>query len=93
MVPISKELLDRFLKGVCTEEEAVAVEAYFQEHPEDISLLDEYEAADAGTPLPGGTTGARCWLSFSGRQPVKDRAGFGVMRAWVGAAAAAVILH
>ena len=52
MAPISEELLDRFLKGVCTEEEAAAVEAYFQEHPEDVSLLDEYEAADAEMPLP-----------------------------------------
>ena len=41
MARISEELLDRFLKGVCTEEEAAAVEAYFQEHPEDVSLLDE----------------------------------------------------
>ena len=52
MAAISAELLDRFLKGLCTEEEAEAVEDYFQQHPEDTALLDEYEAADAETPLP-----------------------------------------
>lgn len=88
---ISEELLDRFLKGQCTEEEAVAVEAYFQEHPEDISLLDEFEAADAEAPLPEDYRGEM--LAFIDKATAgKDRARIGVMRAWVGAAAAAVIL-
>lgn len=52
MAAISVELLEKFLKGLCTEEEATAVEDYFQQHPEDAALLDEYEAADAETPLP-----------------------------------------
>jgi transmembrane sensor len=91
MAPISEELLDRFLKGVCTEEEAAVVEAYFQEHPEDISLLDEFEAADAEMPLPGDYRGEM--LAVIGKATAGgDRARIGVMRAWVGAAAAAVIL-
>lgn len=88
---ISEELLDRFLKGVCTEEEAAAVEAYFQEHPEDISLLDEYEAADAETPLPGDYR-EKMLAVIDEATAIKEKGRIGVMRAWVGAAAAAVIL-
>jgi transmembrane sensor len=91
MAAISEELLEKFLKGLCTEEEATAVEEYFHQHPEDISLLDEYEAADAETPLPEGYRDEM--LAVIGKTTGgKDRGRIGVMRAWVGAAAAAVIL-
>ena len=88
---ISEELLDRFLKGQCTEEEAAAVEAYFQEHPEDISLLDEYEAADAETPLPGDYS-EKMLAVIDEATTERSKGRIGVMRAWVAAAAAAVIL-
>lgn len=54
MPAISTELLDKFLKGLCTEEEAAIVEVYFQQHPDDQYLLDEYEAGDEVTALPEG---------------------------------------
>jgi transmembrane sensor len=52
MPAISEELLKKFQKGLCTKAEAAMVEAYFQQHPEDEFLLDEYESQDAKTPLP-----------------------------------------
>lgn len=45
MREISEELLDRYFKGLCTEEEVAMVEA---------SLLEDYEESDALTPLPEG---------------------------------------
>jgi transmembrane sensor len=54
MSPISEELLAKFLNGLCTEEEAAVVEAYFLQHPEDVSMLAEYEDTDAVMPLPDG---------------------------------------
>ncbi len=45
MREISEELLERYFKGLCTEEEATMVEA---------SLLEDYEESDALTPLPEG---------------------------------------
>ena len=54
MPPISEELLSKFIKGICTEEEAAIVEAYFEQNPEDVFLLDEYEAALEGPELPPG---------------------------------------
>jgi transmembrane sensor len=89
MAAISEELLDRFLKGLCTEEEAEAVEAYFQQHPEDISLLDDYEAADAEAPLPEDYRGEMLAVI---RQATTERSKtrIGVMRTW--AAVAAVIV-
>ena len=45
MSAITRELLEKFWMGLCTEEEATLVEAYFREHPEDESLFDEFEAA------------------------------------------------
>jgi transmembrane sensor len=91
MAPISEELLDRFLKGVCTEEEAAAVEAYFQEHPEDIFLLGEYDAADAETPLPEDYRGEMLAV-IEQATAGKARGRISVMRTWVAAVAAAVIL-
>src|ERR1700744_3492655 len=54
MPAISAALLERFLKGICTEEEAAIVEAYFEQHPDEVFLLDEYEAAEEGPELPAG---------------------------------------
>ena len=45
MREISEELLERYFKGLCTEEEAAIVEA---------SLLEDFEESDALTPLPEG---------------------------------------
>ncbi|HEV9035333.1 MAG TPA: FecR domain-containing protein [Puia sp.] len=45
MPAITRELLEKFWMGFCTEEEATLVEAYFREHPEDESLFEEFEAA------------------------------------------------
>jgi len=45
MREISEELLERYFKGLCTEEETTMVEA---------SLLKDYEESDAVTPLPEG---------------------------------------
>jgi len=45
MREISEELLEKYFKGLCTEEEAGMVEA---------SLLEDYEESDALTPLPEG---------------------------------------
>jgi transmembrane sensor len=45
MREISEELLEKYFKGLCTEEEAAIVEA---------SLLKDYEESDALTPLPEG---------------------------------------
>src|ERR1700761_7994958 len=50
MPAINRELLERFWLGLCTEEEATLVEAYFREHPEDESLLEEFEST-SGDPL------------------------------------------
>ena len=54
MPGISAALLEKFLKGVCSEEEAAFVEAYFEQNPDEIFLLDEYEAAQDGPELPAG---------------------------------------
>lgn len=54
MPAMSEELLAKFLNGLCTDEEAALVEDYFLQHPEDLSMLVEYEEADAVTPLPDG---------------------------------------
>ena len=54
MPAISATLLDKFLKGECTEDEAAIVEAWFEQHPDDVFLLDEYQAAGEGPELPEG---------------------------------------
>ena len=52
MPAITRELLEKFWLGLCTEEEAELVEAYFREHPEDESLLEEFEATSE-EPIAG----------------------------------------
>jgi transmembrane sensor len=54
MPAISAALLEKFLKGESTEEEAAIVEAWFEQHPDEVFLLDEYEAAEEGPDLPEG---------------------------------------
>jgi ferric-dicitrate binding protein FerR (iron transport regulator) len=54
MPAISAALLEKFLKGICSEEEAAIVEAYFEQNPDEIFLLDEYEAGREGPELPAG---------------------------------------
>jgi transmembrane sensor len=54
MPSFSAALLEKFLKGLCTEEEAAIVEAYFEQNPDEVSLLDEYEEAQEGPELPEG---------------------------------------
>jgi transmembrane sensor len=54
MPAISVSLVEKFLKGECTEDEAAIVEAWFEQHPDDVFLLDEYEAAQDGPDLPEG---------------------------------------
>ncbi len=46
--------MEKFLRGICTEEEAATVEAYFEQHPDEVFLLDEYEAGQEGAELPAG---------------------------------------
>ncbi|MBS1660590.1 MAG: DUF4974 domain-containing protein [Bacteroidetes bacterium] len=93
MSAISEELLDKFLKGLCTEEEAEIVEAYFQQHPEEIFLLDAYEAADGAEPLPEGYSEEmlEAIIAETGgevERPARVRA----MRVWVAAAACVLVL-
>lgn len=54
MQKITDELIEKFLSGNCTKEEAVVVLNYFKDNPEERYLLDEYEQTDGETPLPEG---------------------------------------
>jgi ferric-dicitrate binding protein FerR (iron transport regulator) len=86
MAPIGKELLDRFLKGLCTEEEAAAVETYFQEHPEDITLLDDYVSAGEGEELPDDYR-EEMLMAIERVTVKKSRNTVRVIRVWAAAAA------
>lgn len=54
MQKITDELIEKFLSGNCTEEEAAIVADYFKENPDERYLLNEYEQTDGETPLPNG---------------------------------------
>lgn len=54
MQKISDELIEKFLSGNCTKEEAAMVSAYLKNNPDEQYLLNEYEQADGETPLPEG---------------------------------------
>ena len=54
MLKITDELIDKFLKGLCTKEESKAVWEYFHGSPDEKYLLDEFQRADQSTPLPPG---------------------------------------
>jgi len=54
MEKISDELIERYLKGLCSKEEAKAVWEYLHQHPDEKYLLSEFEQTDSVTPLPSG---------------------------------------
>jgi transmembrane sensor len=54
MLKITDDLIEDFLKGRCTKEEAAIVWKYLQEHPDNGYLLDEYKGTDGETALPEG---------------------------------------
>jgi ferric-dicitrate binding protein FerR (iron transport regulator) len=88
MPAISEELLAKFLRGLCTEEEAAIVEEYFQQHPEDVSMLDEYESNDGSLKLPEGYQEEMLTVILAETaSPVeKSRNRVMVMRVWMAAA-------
>jgi len=92
MAAISEELLDKFLKGLCTKEEAEAVEVYFEEHPEDLSLIDDYEGCGESLTLPEGYSDEMLEMIVRDTRPeaVKKRGRLAAPGVW--AAAASVIL-
>jgi transmembrane sensor len=91
MAAISEALLEKFLKGLCTEEEAIVVETYFHEHPEDISLLDEYEEAGEGEAVPAEYRDEML-VAIKRATVVKDGARVKVLRIWAAAAAMIVLV-
>src|SRR6185437_11913277 len=91
MPAISAELLEKFLKGVCSEEEAAIVEAYFEQHPDEIFLLDEYEAAEEGPELPPGYREEMREAITAATLP-KQRCLLFVLRPYLSAAVVLVIL-
>jgi hypothetical protein len=54
MPALSNELIEKFLSGLCTEEDASLVWDYLQEHPDERILGEEYELAEGEAPLPEG---------------------------------------
>lgn len=91
MPAISAELLKNFLQGVCSEEEAAIVEAYFEQHPDELFLLDEYEAAQDGAGLPVGYREEMREVVSAATLP-KQRAWFVVLRPYLAAAVALFLL-
>lgn len=91
MPAISAELLEKFLKGVCSEEEAAIVEAYFEQHPDEVFLLDEYEAAQEGLELPPGYREEMRESIAAATRP-KQRSRLLILRPYLSAAVVLVIL-
>lgn len=54
MQKITDELIEKFLRGDCTKEEAAMVANYLRSNPEEQYLLNEYAQTDGETPLPEG---------------------------------------
>jgi len=54
MQKITDELIEKFLSGNCTKEEAAIVLGYLKENPDEQYLLNEFEQTDSETPLPVG---------------------------------------
>ena len=95
MQKITDDLIERFLKGVCTKEEADAVSDYFEKHPEDTCLQEEFMMTDGEGGLPMGySEDMLSFIQSATVTPVETEAPGRVrpMRRWLGAAAAAVIL-
>src|ERR1700753_164780 len=91
MPAISAALLEKFIKGVCTEEEAAIVEAYFEQNPDDVFLLDEYEAAQEGTELPVGYREEMLEAIAAATLP-KRRSRFVVLRPYLAAAVVLILV-
>jgi ferric-dicitrate binding protein FerR (iron transport regulator) len=88
MPAITRELLEKFWSGLCTEEEALLVEAYFAEHPEDESLLEEFEATGE-QPLPEGDSAEMRAMVVRATRP---KTGFSIGRVTVALAAASLLV-
>ena len=56
MHSINEALIEKYFKGLCTGEEAVAVQQFLKDHPEHPYLLKEWEEADGESALPGDYT-------------------------------------
>ncbi|WP_431209598.1 FecR family protein [Puia sp. P3] len=54
MQKLSNELIEKFLSGNCTEEEAALVWGYLRDHPDEPLLQREFEEADGVSELPPG---------------------------------------
>lgn len=91
MPAISAELLEKFLKGVCSEEEAAIVEAYFEQHPDEVFLLDEYEGAEDGPVLPPGYR-EKMREAITAATLIKQRSLLFVLRPYLAAAVVLVVL-
>jgi transmembrane sensor len=91
MPAISAALFEKFLRGISTEEEAAIVEAYLEQHPDEIFLLDEYEAAQEGPELPAGYREAMRDVISAATLP-KRRSRILFLRPYVAAAVALFLL-
>jgi len=56
MHSINEALIEKYFKGLCTDEEAAAVQQFLKEYPEHPYLLKEWEEADGKSALPGDYT-------------------------------------
>ncbi len=56
MQKVTDELIERFLSGLCTKEEAAVVSAYLEAQPDHHFLWKEFEQTDATSTLPEGYT-------------------------------------
>ena len=56
MQHIPDEQIEQFLQGRCTPEEAAAIAAYLEQHPEHALLQEEWTNADGYTELPKDST-------------------------------------
>jgi len=54
MQKLPDELIEKFLSGNCTKEEAALVWNYLRKNPDESYLLKEFEQADGEAPLPEG---------------------------------------
>jgi len=102
MQKITDELIEKFLSGNCTKEEAAIVLGYLKDNPDEQYLLNEYEQTDGETPLPEGY--GKEMLTFinektgngeQGNEDVYSNVRKGRLRTlwgWVAAAAVVVVL-
>lgn len=84
---ITNAQLDRFLKGLCTAEEAQVIAGYLREHPDvlDAFLQQDWDGTDADTALPAGLSDSMYHQieKYTVRKPG--------MKKWMWTAAAAVV--